>query len=1201
MKNKPPMGGSCVLHSNIGDSVISVYPVVCQHWVDPDNVGIESYTYYYYKNGTNGPEKHTLASGVQQNLNLVLPVGDFELFVDITDRLNAVTTVSLGDVVANMPTQEQLADYDPTKTIAYLKAVGDSTTLGMVLNALASVKGNAEWLSLDPVAISNLTEDELLARISAIADINLETLQSALETMDFTTVDQINVGSGILQSTLAGVFEGEYGPLSIGLEARDAAMELLEEIANAVPKVEISDPNDLKPFLSNAMDAASAIITSINAVTDDDSTIGVSPNDMGVAEDLFYETFIDSLDLAVPTNKDDQLEGNVVSTTKSRSEQQIDKIFALIDKTAKTVCAKLVVGEIISTDTPHNAALMISKLNEALTEPGVTIEGSSDNAEKIIFPKFFCPSKYITSNTVCREDFCLTSSVWPCITHLYPDSSSVLSKDSKVIDLNVDIKDERVKVTNEANPILLRIPRMQAGLEVVPPLDVKGKSYKYWTLPIIYHLFNVTNVESGYTLEITPNGQFPHNTILLLDHKRMPTPSKHLIGLAIRTLPRNSDGMYTYFVSSEENSNRTGRFFAGIGILKPNKLYSNGAKIHKNDFLDAAFPIDYSLRVYTSGCYYFDKLEKAWLGRGLKVVESSPLAVICSSSHMTPFGSGFAFAPNAIDFEFIFANFGFSDNLSIYVVLGVVTTFLILMLLWAHCMDRSDLVRRGVYPLPDNKSEDKYLYEITIKTGPDKDASCDSQKYFIASGDYDETEPRYLPAANNFLYRRFATNQFVMAVPKPLGYVNSFRVFHDNTGEQPLDSWQIEFIVVRDLQTNEKFTFDTANTWLALDRDDGEVDKLFRTLEGEDEKTFSQQMYIRANASVNQEHMWMSAFMRNPQSRYGRKERVGVMSTFLYLCLLVNAVWYQLSPNSPRNGYFDIGLLSLSMDLLFVSVIVLVVVFPFVNILAIIFKRARPKNLRECRALVAIKQQRINQLIAKGVQDAQEIQTKSEINVDYERPSIQKEKSPITCFPWWTRWLAWLLIVVSIAASIFVVWSYAIMWGEVKTVKFLSSFVISFLVSILITQFGKALFTALACAACVKLDLTVDDADCDEELPALKQNEEWAHMKIMDSGIRKRIHRCEGANVYNHTVDRVRTRLMKEREMKQMVKTIFIYCIFLAIVYILVDGRTDYNAFLMKDHFAASFIKENHLKLDYSKLVSSIILLLVIKSIDHMI
>ncbi|GFT75973.1 hypothetical protein NPIL_303071, partial [Nephila pilipes] len=54
--------------------------------------------------------------------------------------------------------------------------------------------------------------------------------------------------------------------------------------------------------------------------------------------------------------------------------------------------------------------------------------------------------------------------------------------------------------------------------------------------------------------------------------------------------------------------------------------------------------------------------------------------------------------------------------------------------------------------------------------------------------------------------------------------------------------------------------------------------------------------------------------------------------------------------------------------------------------------------------------------------------------------------------PWWCIYFGWLMVVTSIGASMFFLWAYGVAFGDEKTSKWLSSLVISFISSVLITQ-----------------------------------------------------------------------------------------------------------------------------------------------------
>ena len=57
-------------------------------------------------------------------------------------------------------------------------------------------------------------------------------------------------------------------------------------------------------------------------------------------------------------------------------------------------------------------------------------------------------------------------------------------------------------------------------------------------------------------------------------------------------------------------------------------------------------------------------------------------------------------------------------------------------------------------PLEDNVPEDRYLYEITFTTGPEKDAGTDSNIEFMLSGEYGESEVRILPPSGGQRFHR---------------------------------------------------------------------------------------------------------------------------------------------------------------------------------------------------------------------------------------------------------------------------------------------------------------------------------------------------------------------------------------------------------------------------------------------------------------
>ncbi len=55
-----------------------------------------------------------------------------------------------------------------------------------------------------------------------------------------------------------------------------------------------------------------------------------------------------------------------------------------------------------------------------------------------------------------------------------------------------------------------------------------------------------------------------------------------------------------------------------------------------------------------------------------------------------------------------------------------------------------------------------------------------------------------------------------------MGLLNYIHIWHDNSGQDSSASWFLKYLIVRDLQTMEKFHF-ISQRWFAVEKDDGKV------------------------------------------------------------------------------------------------------------------------------------------------------------------------------------------------------------------------------------------------------------------------------------------------------------------------------------------------------------------------------------------
>ncbi|CAF4398832.1 unnamed protein product, partial [Adineta steineri] len=118
-----------------------------------------------------------------------------------------------------------------------------------------------------------------------------------------------------------------------------------------------------------------------------------------------------------------------------------------------------------------------------------------------------------------------------------------------------------------------------------------------------------------------------------------------------------------------------------------------------------------------------------------------------------------------------------------------------------------------------------YFYQIIVFTSRRKDAGTKSKVHFVLSGDSDTTHVRTFADPHRQIFQRGGIDAFIMAVPKSLGLLNCIRIWHDNSGKGSSSSWFLKYIIVRDLQTMEKFHF-ISRQWFAVEKGDGNIERI---------------------------------------------------------------------------------------------------------------------------------------------------------------------------------------------------------------------------------------------------------------------------------------------------------------------------------------------------------------------------------------
>jgi polycystin 1L2 len=86
----------------------------------------------------------------------------------------------------------------------------------------------------------------------------------------------------------------------------------------------------------------------------------------------------------------------------------------------------------------------------------------------------------------------------------------------------------------------------------------------------------------------------------------------------------------------------------------------------------------------------------------------------CISNHLTEFASGWIVVPNEINFNYVWSNASFTQNITIYITVIVISTIYFILMIWAQINDRNDMIKLEIQSFSSNKLEDIYFYQVTL-------------------------------------------------------------------------------------------------------------------------------------------------------------------------------------------------------------------------------------------------------------------------------------------------------------------------------------------------------------------------------------------------------------------------------------------------------------------------------------------------------
>jgi polycystin 1L2 len=268
----------------------------------------------------------------------------------------------------------------------------------------------------------------------------------------------------------------------------------------------------------------------------------------------------------------------------------------------------------------------------------------------------------------------------------------------------------------------------------------------------------------------------------------------------------------------------------------------------------------------------------------------------------------------------------------------------------------------------------------------------------------------------------------------------SIKIWHDNTGSTGNDaSWYLKHLIVHDLQTREK-NFFICEKWLAIDKGDCLLERVLSLSLSKEKTAYAYLLGKQTKDKLRDDHLWFSIFARPIQSSFTRLDRLTCCFVLLSISMVMNIMYYGMD-NSPIQSGIQIGsFFNLSLQQISIGVITNLIIFPPSLLLVQLFRRTKRKIPR------------INKL--KKILNETKLSSIDEEASDFikSKDTGLKKKKREFKFPWWFKIIAYILSFSFAGVSLFFVVIKGIEFGQDKVTKWLSSLIISFLSSVLLTQ-----------------------------------------------------------------------------------------------------------------------------------------------------
>ena len=328
-----------------------------------------------------------------------------------------------------------------------------------------------------------------------------------------------------------------------------------------------------------------------------------------------------------------------------------------------------------------------------------------------------------------------------------------------------------------------------------------------------------------------------------------------------------------------------------------------------------------------------------------------------------------------------------------------------------------------------------HQYDVTIVTGVWRNAGTTANVFMTIYGTEDTVEGINLSSCSppgRKMFGRGSISRFVFHLEKSLGSVIKIETWHDNSGKN--SSWFLDQIRVVERSSGDKWDF-FHHEWLAIHKGDGSTKVTLRSNDpANNGPGFKNLCHSISSTDLADYHLWASVMTRPPRNPFSRVQRASCCLCFLYLAMVCNAMFYQVTGVS--SDVIELGPLKMSLRQVIIGVQSALIVAPVSLLITVIFRRRKAKT---------------------SAGDKYKDSTEASPSTN---SSAKEEKQPFL-LPHAFVYLGWFLCIGAAASSATITVFYSLQWGKDISEQWMASVVVSLVKDVFVWQPSKVLIFTL--------------------------------------------------------------------------------------------------------------------------------------------